>query len=60
MIIPNDIITEGIYHLNQNSEKYELKINIQNETMILSVKKEENFSLKYSFKIEYRDFIKKN
>ena len=56
ILLNNDIY----YYIIQNEDKFKLDIKSSNETVIISVKKENNFSLKYSIKLELKDFINKN
>ena len=51
--------SESTYYITQNSERFVLNIKIQTDIIIISVKKENNFSLKYSIKLELKDMIKK-
>ena len=52
--------SESTYYITQNAERYALNIKIQTDIMIISVKKENNFALKYSVMLELKDMIKKN
>lgn len=55
----NEQNSESTYYITQNSERFDLNIKIQTNIMTISVKKENNFSLKYSIKLELKDMIKK-
>lgn len=47
----NEQNSESTYYITQNSERFDLNIKIQTNIMTISVKKENNFSLKYSIKL---------
>ena len=51
--------SESTYYITHNSERFVLNIKIQTDIIIISVKKENNFALKYSIKLELKDMIKK-